>query len=166
MDELLIKAIQYNTGMPKQSQHLIKVHSLSKIIGTQEGLDEHSLFILEVAAILHDIGIKDSLRIYGDSNGKHQEELGPDIAISILGDDYDEDVIERVCFLIAHHHTYNNIDALDYQILVEADFIVNMYEDHASTKACQNVYDTIFKTKTGKSLFKMMFLEGDINEDG
>lgn len=40
-----------------------------------------------------------------------------------------ENVIERVCYLIGHHHTYTGIDGRDYQILVEADFLVNLYED-------------------------------------
>lgn len=35
---------------------------------------------------------------------------------------YDKDIIERVCYLVGHHHTYNSIDGMDYQILVEADF--------------------------------------------
>ena len=40
-----------------------------------------------------------------------------------------ENVIERVCYLIGHHHTYTGIEGRDYQILVEADFLVNLYED-------------------------------------
>ncbi len=39
------------------------------------------------------------------------------------------DVSERVQYLIAHHHTYGNIDEMDYQILVEADFLVNIMEE-------------------------------------
>ena len=29
--------------------------------------------------------------------------------------------VERICFIIGHHHTYKAIDGLDFQILVEAD---------------------------------------------
>ena len=36
--------------------------------------------------------------------------------------DFEDSVIDRVCYLIAHHHTYTDINGLDYQILVEADF--------------------------------------------
>ena len=36
----------------------MKVHSFARIIGTKEGLDETSLFILEAAAYTHDIGIR------------------------------------------------------------------------------------------------------------
>ena len=42
---------------------------------------------------------------------------------------FDQDVSNRVQYLIAHHHTYDAIDGIDYQILIEADFLVNMYEE-------------------------------------
>lgn len=36
-----------------------------------------------------------------------------------------KDINERVCWLIARQHTYNNIDGIEYKILVEADILVN-----------------------------------------
>ena len=59
--------------------------------------------------------------------------------------------------MIAHHHTYQNIDGLDYQILVEADFLVNLFEDNLSKEATVNAYQNIFKTETGKRICKEMF---------
>ena len=53
-----------------------------------------------------------------------------------------------------HHHTYTNIDGMDYQILVEADFLVNLYEDSVPKAAAQNALDKIFKTQTGKTICK------------
>ena len=58
---------------------------------------------------------------------------------------------------IAHHHTYNNIDGIDYQILVEADFLVNMCEDELSEEALQNAYQNIFRTETGKKICREMY---------
>ena len=52
-------------------------------------------------------------------------------------------------YLIAHHHTYTNIDGMDYQILVEADFLVNADEDRLSSDAIENFKEKIFKTTTG-----------------
>lgn len=49
--------------------------------------------------------------------------------------DFDEDIIDRVCFLIAHHHTYEGAQGLDWQILLEADFIVNAFEDSLSKES-------------------------------
>ncbi len=61
--------------------------------------------------------------------------------------------------MIAHHHTYNKIDEIDYQILVEADFLVNMYEDNLSKRgSVKKAYDSIFKTEYGKKICKDMYL--------
>lgn len=38
-------------------------------------------------------------------------------------------VAERVSYLVGHHHTYDHIDGMDYQILVEVDFLVNFNEN-------------------------------------
>ena len=68
-----------------------------------------------------------------------------------------EDVIERVAYLVGHHHTYTSIDGLDYQILLEADFLVNLFEEDAALEEKKNVYDRMFQTESGKKLFKTMF---------
>ena len=107
---------------------------------------------------MHDIGIKIAEQKYNNSNGKYQELEGPAPAREILEKlQVDTAVIDRVCFLIAHHHTYNNIDDLDYQILVEADFLVNFYEDNCPKQAVENALNRIFKTKTGINLCKTIF---------
>ena len=121
-----------------------------------ENLDEKTQFILETAALVHDIGIKISEEKYNSSSGKYQEIEGPAMAQKMLENlNYDKDIIERVCYLVGHHHTYNSINGMDYQILVEADFLVNLYEDKIyegqySQSAVESVYNKIFKTETGK----------------
>jgi hypothetical protein len=70
---------------------------------------------------------------------------------------FNEDVSERVQYLIAHHHTYSNVDSIDYQILIEADFLVNLHEDNVSKDAIMNVYNNIFVTETGKKLCREMY---------
>ena len=65
---------------------------------------------------------------------------------------------DRVAYLVGHYHTYTNIDGMDYQILVEADFLVNLYEDSVPKAAAQNALDKIFKTQTGKTICKEMFV--------
>ena len=66
-------------------------------------------------------------------------------------------IIERICYLIGHHHTYDSIDGMDYQILVEADFLVNLYEDETSDRAKEKAYAHIFKTETGRKIFRKMY---------
>ena len=69
---------------------------------------------------------------------------------------FEPEISERVQYLIAHHHTYNNIDGIDYQILIEADFLVNMYEDNVSNEAVLNT-DNIFRFKYGKQLCRIIW---------
>lgn len=158
LDDLFMDMIAYYDGDPKRIQHFTKVHSYARLIGIGEELDDASLFILEAAAYTHDIGIRVAEEKYGRCDGKLQEQEGPIIAQKMLSQlGFENYIVERICFLIGHHHTYDNIDGLDYQILVEADFLVNLYEDDAGNRAINKAYKRIFKTETGKKIFRLMF---------
>ena len=158
LDDLFMDMIAYYEGDPKRIQHFTKVHSYARLIGIGEELDDASLFILEAAAYTHDIGIRVAEEKYGRCDGKLQEQEGPIIAQKMLSQlGFENYIVERICFLIGHHHTYDNIDGLDYQILVEADFLVNLYEDDAGNRAIDKAYKRIFKTETGKKIFRLMF---------
>lgn len=157
-DKLILEMIEYDKGNPWMIQHFIKVHEFSRILGVMEGLDEKTLETLEVSAIVHDIGIKASKEKYGHSNGKLQEKEGPLFAERMLEKiGYDKELIERVSYLVAHHHTYNDIDGIDYQILVEADFLVNLYEEESSIESIKSTYEKIFRTQSGKEMCRQMF---------
>ena len=158
LDDVFMDMIAYYDGDPKRIQHFTKVHSYARLIGIGEELDDASLFILEAAAYTHDIGIRVAEEKYGRCDGKLQEQEGPIIAQKMLSQlGFENYIVERICFLIGHHHTYDNIDGLDYQILVEADFLVNLYEDDAGNRAIDKAYKRIFKTETGKKIFRLMF---------
>lgn len=162
LEHLILEMIQYYKGDPKRIQHFIKVHNFARTIGKLEGLDTQTLFVLETAAIVHDIGIKVSEEKYGSCEGKLQEQEGPAVAEPMLKKlGFDEEVIKRVCYLIGHHHTYDNMDGMDYQILVEADFLVNLYEDAASMDAVEKAYQKIFRTESGKRICREMFGLGE-----
>ena len=158
-DRLFMEMIRYYSGDAKRIQHFVKVHSFAKLIGEMEQLDEKSMKILETAAYVHDIGIKPAERKYGKSNGKLQEQEGPSVAREMLVKlGFEDKITERVCYLVGHHHTYTNIEGMDYQILVEADFLVNLYEDHSNMETVNSVYHKIFRTESGKQICKTMFL--------
>lgn len=158
LDALFQSMIEYEQGDPRRIQHFVKVHSFSRLIGHKEGLDEETQFILEAAAYVHDIGIKQAEALYGSCDGKLQEELGPEPAKEMLEScGFGETQIERVSYLVGHHHTYTDIDGMDYQILVEADFLVNLYEDNSPKEAVRNACERIFRTDTGKSICRTMF---------
>lgn len=158
LNDVCYAMIQYYHDDPKRIQHFIKVHALSKLIAESENLPQDETYILEIAAYVHDIGIKKSEELYHDCNGKHQEELGPELAKELLIHLGCEDVvIQKVCYLVGHHHTYTNIDGSMYQILVEADFLVNLYEDNVPKSGVANAYKNIFRTEAGRRICRDMF---------
>lgn len=157
-DTLLKKMIAYYEGDPKRIQHFLKVYEFARLIGEGEQLDENTQFTLETAAIVHDIGIKAAEMKFNSSNGKLQEQEGPSIARELLlALEYRTDTVDRVCYLVGHHHTYKDISGMDYQILVEADFLVNLYEDQLSQEAITAAFKKIFVTNTGKELCRTIF---------
>lgn len=156
--KLMNMMTEYFNGDPKRIQHFTKVYAYAKNIGVLENIDSDTAYILETAAIVHDIGIKKGEEKYGRCDGKIQEELGPYEAEKILKKcGYSKEVIRRVKYLVGHHHTYSGIDGIDYQILVEADFIVNMYEDNADIESVKSVLGKIFKTKAGTDMYRQIF---------
>ena len=157
-EKLMMEMIRYYRGDAKRIQHFTKVYSYASLIGKMEGLGGREQYVLELAALVHDIGIKISEEKYGYNNGKLQEQEGPAVAEEMLkGLHFDENVIRRVSYLVGHHHTYDKIDGLDYQILVEADFLVNLYEDGVTKEAVMNAYKNIFRTEHGKRICAEMF---------
>lgn len=158
LNELLMEMIRYDKGDAGRIQHFLKVHSYARLIAASEHLDPDLQFVTEAAAIVHDIAIRLCEEKYGDCSGKLQEKEGPALAeemLSRLG--FAPDVVERVSFLVGHHHTYDNVDGMDYQILVEADFLVNLAENGTDRDSILHTYRKIFKTDTGKEICREMF---------
>lgn len=158
LNQLFLAMIRFDAGDPMRIQHFTKVHSYARLIAQSEGMDPGEEFILEAAAYVHDIGIRIAEQKYGYQNGKLQEKEGPAAARELMEPlGFSEEEIKRVEFLVGHHHTYTNIDAMDYQILVEADFLVNLYENSAKYGTAAAVRKNIFKTKTGIRILDDMF---------
>ena len=150
--------IEYYRGDSHQIQHFAKVHTYSRLIGTLEGLDEETMITPEMAELVHDVGIKAGMEKYGRGNGKIQEELGPAIAEELLtGLGVDPDRVARISYLVGHHHTYTNVEGMDYRILLEADFLVNLHEEKEPMEGIVKAYEEIFRTEAGKKIVKTMF---------
>ncbi len=156
--QLIYSITEYYSGDPARIQHFMKVYEYAKLIGQQERLDAETQHILETAAIVHDIGIKPAEEKYHSSASNYQELEGPPVAekllISLL---YKKEIVDRVTYLVGRHHTYDRIDGKDYQILVEADFLVNLYEDNCTKEQILRAKDHIFKTETGLKLLDLIY---------
>ena len=150
--------IEYFGTDLRRINHFLKVFSFAKTIGEGESLDADNQNLLEISAIVHDIGIKQSDLKYNSSAGKYQELEGPAEAEKLLSKlGYDSEFISKVCYLVGHHHTYSQIDSMPYRILVEADFLVNLFEDGAGINAVVSAEEKIFRTPTGIKLLKKMY---------
>jgi len=165
INRLHYEMIRLYSGDPMRIQHFCKVHSYAKLIAEMEHVDADTLFILEAAALTHDIGIYLCEEKYGSTAGTYQEKEGPSEARKLMTSlGFSKDDIERVCYLVAHHHTYTDDMSPDYRILIEADFIVNAFEDSLDKKAVSAARKNIFRTETGKKLLDEMYLEKHCEE--
>ena len=160
------RMIAYENGSPARIQHFMKVYAFADMIGEAEKLSEEKMEILRAAALVHDIGIRVAEEKYGSCSGKLQEKEGPAVAEKMLTEvGYPGDAIRRICYLEGHHHTYSGIDGLDYRILVEADFLVNLFENESSRHAMRNADEKVFETETGKRILHEMFaLDDEVKE--
>ncbi|MDD5955393.1 MAG: HD domain-containing protein [Lachnospiraceae bacterium] len=148
----------YDEGDPKRIQHFTKVYYYAHLIAVGEHLPLKVRQITEIAAMVHDIGIHKAEKSFHTTAGKIQEKLGAPESVKLLRDmGFSDEIVNRVSYLVGHHHTYTGIDGIDYQILVEADFLVNIYEDNMDLQARENAFGNIFKTSTGKRLFRQMY---------
>lgn len=156
---LMRAMIDYDCGDVARIQHFVKVHDFAATIGVAEHLDEDTLFVLEAAAILHDIGIHPAEAKYGNCNGKAQEELGPDEARRTLEDvgGFTDAQTERICWLIAHHHTYSNVKDADHRILLEADFLVNSFEDSMPLNGIITFRVNVFRSASAIDMLNSMW---------
>jgi len=129
------------------------------ILGTCPGA---SGLVVRAAAILHDIGIHEAERKHGSSAGRFQEIEGPPIAREILESmDIDAEVIDHVCRIIANHHSARDIDTLEFRIIWDADWLVNIQDEYNTSDEdrTSQLIAKVFKTRKGKAIAERMFLQ-------
>ena len=159
ISQIMNKMIAYSEGNIHDIDHFIRVWTYAKTIAELEQLDDETQYILEVAAITHDIACPLCREKYGNTNGKYQEAEGMPMVEAFLNDvGMSARQMERIKYLVGHHHTLSGIDGIDYQILIEADYIANASENGYDRKAIESFLNRIVKTSTGKQLIKSIFL--------
>lgn len=143
----------------KRIRHCLEVLKHVQEIQIVEGGDQ---LVVKSAAVLHDIGIHEAEKKYGSAAGNYQEIEGPPIAEKILTKLHvDPDVIEHVCKIIANHHSGRDIDTLEFRILWDADWLVNIPDEYgdADREKLRGVITKVFKTGKGRELAEHMFLK-------
>ncbi len=160
VSEAVTKMISLSNGNQHDICHFLKVWGFARTIGEAENLDERTLMTLEFAAVVHDIACPMLREERGSAPGSLQEEVGPPLVREFFKDTgMDEEMLERICYLVGHHHTFRNVDGMDYQILLEADFLVNAGEHENDRKAVGKFRERVFKTRTGRTLLDDMYHE-------
>ena len=148
----------------KRVNHAVKVAQYAEDILKIEG--GHPLVVLG-AAYLHDIGIKEAEKKYGSASVEDQEKEGKAIAEDILMKlNVQRGIVNEICDIIGHRHHPREKETLHFQILYEADWLINMEENGLSKdpEKVQEIIGKNFKTMTGKKLARE-FLERVIHYD-
>ena len=158
ISEITEKMIAWSDGNLHDISHFLKVWAYARTIGEQEGLDAETQFLLETAAVIHDIACPLCRKKYGNTNGKNQEaESGPLVEQILSDTDLTAQQKERIGFVVCHHHTYEGINGMDWQILLEADYLVNAEESGYAKTAVRQFRDTVARTAAGKRLLDSVF---------
>lgn len=158
VSQIMSKMIAFSEGNIHDIDHFIRVWAYAKTIAESEQVDSETQYIIEIAAITHDIACPLCRKKYGNTNGKHQEVEGSLMVESFLSDaGMSMHQMERIKYLVGHHHTLSAIDGLDHQILVEADYIANASENGYDAKNIANFLNRIAKTSAGTQLIRSVF---------
>lgn len=151
--------LDFSEGNFHDINHFLKVYAYTKCIGELEKLDEDSQYVLEAAAILHDIACPLCREKYGKAEGKMQELEGEALSREFISElNISEDLAQRIIWLVCHHHTYSDVTLPEHQILLEADYLVNADESAYSRENIQAAKAAFFKTETGIGLLESIYL--------
>jgi HD superfamily phosphodiesterase len=159
--ERLVSAMKETFGSDERRiAHAMKVLGYAEEILAVEG---GSALVVRAAAILHDIGIHEAERKHGSTAGRYQEIEGPPIARRIMeGLGLDEETIEHVCRIVGSHHSAGDIDTLEFRIVWDADWLVNIPDELAGAgkDKLKRTVERVFKTRTGREIGTKLFVNG------
>ncbi len=162
MKEILIQKMKDVFGDDqKRIDHALAVLGYAEQIYATEGGDS---IVIMAAAILHDIGIHQAELKYGSAAGKYQELEGPPIAEAILGKcECPSETIGHICKIIANHHSAKDIDTLEFRIVWDADWLVNMPEEcgKMDREELKGFIGRVFKTNKGREMAVNLYLHNE-----
>lgn len=139
--------------------HLLKVYAYTSCLAQAESLSQRDQNAAKIAAIVHDIACPLCRQKFGKAIWTQQEYYGGLLVRQFFVEtDIDQDLLEDIVYMVEHHHTLTAVNSLPFQILVEADFLVNADEHPYSQAQCQVAENAVFKTVTGKALLHGIYL--------
>ncbi len=158
VSEIIFKMVKNSNGNLYDINHFMKVYAYAKMIAECEKVTPKEQMTIEIAAVVHDIACPLCREKYGNTNGSLQEQEGMVLAEEFLKESgLPDEMTERIIFLVGHHHTLQGVDGIDYQILLEADYLVNADESGYDKDNIRNTMECLFKTSTGKELLRSIY---------
>jgi len=160
-DRVACEMRRYFGSDQKRIRHAEHVADVAGRILEREPAD---FAVVMAAAYLHDIGIRAAEKRYQSSAARYQEELGPQIARTLLESlKADARLIDEVCDIIGHHHHPRTQETDNFKVLYDADLIVNLEETgqaaaHSRDSVARSI-DEKFLTGTGRTLAHTRFNE-------
>ncbi len=160
-DRVAIEMKHYFKQDFKRIGHATKVARYAEQIVKEEKGD---IAVVLSAAYLHDIGIHEAERKYGNTDGRRQEEEGPPIARDILTKlGAKAGLIEEVCDIIGHHHHPHPEEAANFKSLYDADMVVNLEEnlkeEGMNKEKLVALIASNFLTESGRRLARSILLD-------
>lgn len=108
------------------------------------------------------LGIKECEKKYDSTDGQLQEKEGPPIARKILEKlRIQKETINEVCQIISCHHSPGEIDSLNFRILWDSDWLVNLKDECVldDKGKLERTINKVFFTKVGKKLAQKIYLK-------
>lgn len=145
----------------RRTEHALKVLAFAREIADGESYEGELREKIELAAVLHDIGIHEAERKHGSSAGRYQELEGPAIAKKLLESiGAPGEITDRVCYIVGGHHTPSKNNGPDFQTIWEADLLVNIEEEGLINRdGLEGVIQKNFKTRTGMAIAVDLYLK-------
>jgi hypothetical protein len=159
-EEYILELKKHFGSDERRINHALKVLAAAEIIMNGEQVYGITHDVVTVTALLHDVGIKAAELKYNSSAGPYQELEGPPVVREIMERlSAPQEIIERVTYIVGGHHTARKNDGLDFQIIWEADLLVNIEEERLdrNTEQLRNIIKKNFQTPTGLRLARSRY---------
>jgi len=152
-DRVAIEMKRYFRTDFERIGHATRVARYAERIGKAE---KGNLAVILSCAYLHDIGIPESERKYGDASLKHHEKEGPPAARSIMEKlGAKEPLIDEVCDIIGRHHHPGPKESINYKVLHDADRIASLEEKQKGgaidSDSLFKIIESAFLTAAGRN---------------
>jgi HD superfamily phosphodiesterase len=157
-DKIEQAVVEFLEGDTRRIEHARRVTDFAEKLNR---IENGNYNIITAAGLLHDIGIHEAERKYQSNAGSYQEIEGPPIAAAILKRvGMPEDQIEEICQIIGHHHSPGKINTVNFKVLYDADWLVNLPDefDISDQVKLKGLIEKLFLTQSGKEVAIKIYL--------